>query len=79
MHAWVHTEKPVGLFFSGSGRLPLAVACFPEPLERHFSAVQADLEKTVLLFKTTFDPRLRKKLLRELRLLLEEADHLSAK
>ena len=41
--------------------------------------MQADLEKTVLLLKTTFDPRLRRRLLRELRMLLEEADVLLGK
>jgi len=45
-----------------------------------FSALQADLERTVLLLlKTTFDPRLRRKMLRQLRALLEEADRLLGK
>lgn len=42
--------------------------------KRDFQSVQFDLEETVVRLKTVFDPSTRRKLLRDLRILLEEAD-----
>jgi hypothetical protein len=42
--------------------------------KRGFQSVQFDLEETVVQLKTVFDPSTRRKLLRNLRVLLEEAD-----
>lgn len=44
--------------------------------DRNFEAVRNDLQDVVSRLKATFDPEVRHELLRELRLLLEEADRL---
>jgi hypothetical protein len=44
--------------------------------ERDFSQIQRDLEETVSKLKATFDPSLKRSLLRKLRMLLREADDL---
>ena len=50
------------------------MATRPQPEMRTFHQVQLDLEDVLRRMKTALDPKFRAKLLRELRLLLEEAD-----
>jgi len=57
-----------------------SMACLPEPhpLERDFKAVRSDLENVTAKLESASDPVQRRRLLRELNLLLEEADRLIA-
>jgi hypothetical protein len=57
-----------------SGRLRFSMASLPKLPLRDFRVVQKDLEDTVIKLRQTFDPKARVKLLRNVRLLLEEAD-----
>jgi hypothetical protein len=50
------------------------MASLPKLPLRDFRAVQKDLEDAVLKLRRTFNPKTRAVLLRNLRLLLEEAD-----
>jgi hypothetical protein len=50
------------------------MASVPKPHIREFIEVQRELEATISHLHTTFDPKARARLLRELRALLEEAD-----
>ena len=55
------------------------MACLPQPPKRDFKAVRSDLENVMAKLKeSAFDPKLRRGLLRELSLLLHEADRLIA-
>jgi len=56
------------------------MACLPEPhpSERDFKAVRSDLENVTAKLESASDPVQRRRLLRELNLLLEEADRLIA-
>ena len=53
------------------------MACQPQEPARDFDTLR-ELEGMVMLLKNNFDLHSRKRLLRGLRLLLEEADHLIA-
>lgn len=51
------------------------MAALPDSQQfREFTLVQIEIEKAVSILKRTFDPNARVRLLRELRLLIEEAD-----
>lgn len=47
---------------------------WPNDATRDFEDVRTDLEKALSRLKASLDPKARKRLLRELRLLIEEAD-----
>jgi len=44
--------------------------------DSEFARIQTDLENIVFKLKATYDPELKKRLLREMRLLLAEADRI---
>ena len=48
------------------------------PLLRDFSRVEHDLQNVLMRLRNTHDPKLKRKLLRHLRELLEEADFITA-
>ena len=51
----------------------------PKPILRDFDQVRSDLEQVVFRLKNASDePKLRQKLLKQLRLLIEEADLIMA-
>jgi len=52
------------------------VASLPKLELRDFHTVQGDLESVLLKLKSSFNPEVRRSLLRELRILLEQADRL---
>lgn len=69
----------LGSFLYGIGptvlaSLPLAMATPTQSPERNFNVIERELEKALLLLKNTVQPKPRREILRELRLLLEEAD-----
>ena len=54
------------------------MSSLPQRPERDFEAVRLDLENVIALLKINSHPKMRVRLLRELRLLLREADDLIA-
>jgi len=52
------------------------MAAFPKLPNRDFHSIRNDLEETVMRLRNNLHPKLRIKLLRELRLLIQEADSL---
>ena len=52
------------------------MAVLPNPRLREFEVVRRDLEETVARLSETFNHKTRAKLLRQLRLLIQEADSL---
>jgi hypothetical protein len=55
------------------------VTANPKPILRDFDQVRSDLEQVVFRLKNASDePKLRQKLLKQLRLLIEEADLIMA-
>jgi len=54
------------------------MACQPQEPSRDFDTLRCEVEGMVMLLKNNFEPHSRKRLLRGLRLLLQEADPLIA-